>query len=307
MSTQAFYVAYDGPALESNQMAVRDLAPALLALSDLFDETNRILNGGRADVRLDVKGSFKSGCFGIDFVVSQGLVDSLMSYLPGGVSVEDATAIAGLLGFTCRDLCSGLLHVIKWIRGRKITKVEMKERKAVIFIDGDHLEVESVIIDLLRNTRIRQALESAITNPLEIEGIDSFGVVESAEDTSKMFVLTKNDAQSFKAPTVEDEQLSEREYETSLQLIGLSFQDKNKWRFSDGAATFFADIADPVFLQKINSHRAVFAKDDIIHAKILERQKLTKDGIKTERSLIKITGHRSAALQLGLPIVTPEE
>lgn len=106
---------------------------------------------------------------------------------------------------------------------------------------------------------------------------------------------------------VEDEQLSEREYETSLQLIGLSFQERNKWRFSDGASPFFADIADQNFLQKINSHQVVFAKDDIIRAKILERQKLTKDGIKTERSLTKVLGHRSAALQLGLPIVMPEE
>lgn len=307
MSTQAFYVAYDGPALESNQMAVKDLAPALLALSDLFEEANKVLNGCRADVRLDVKGSFKSGCFGIDFVVSQGIVDSLKSFLPGGISVDDATAIAGLLGFTCRDLCSGLLHVIKWIRGRKITKIEIKDRKATIFIDDEHLEVESRIIDLIRNTRIRQALEHAITRPLEADGIDIFSVVESTEDTSRMLIITKDDAQSFRAPVVEDEQLSEREYETSLQLIGLSFQDKNKWRFSDGASPFFADIADPGFLQKINTHQVVFAKDDIIRAKVLERQKLTRDGIKTERSLVKVLGHRSAALQLGLPIVLPEE
>lgn len=199
------------------------------------------------------------------------------------------------------------MQVIQWARGREIKKIEVKDRKAVIYIDDDHLKVELQVIDLLRNTHIRQAIEQAITRPLETEGIESFGVVESAEQTDKMFVITKDDAPSFRAPAVEDEQLSEREYETSLQLIGLSFQERNKWRFSDGASPFFADIADQNFLQKINSHQVVFAKDDIIRAKILERQKLTKDGIKTERSLTKVLVHRSAALQLGLPIVRPEE
>lgn len=307
MSTQAFYVAYDGPALESSQMAVRDLAPALLALSDLFDEANRVLNGDKADVRLDVKGSFKSGCFGIDFVVSQGMTDVLMSLIPGLPAAASALIICEKLGFTPRDVAKGLLQVVKWIRGRKIDKIEVKERKAVIYIDGDQLETETTIIELLRNARIRQALEAAIASPLENEGIDSFGVVESASKKEGMFIVTRDDAASFKAPQIEEEQLSEREYETSLQLIGLSFQDKNKWRFSDGAAPFFADIADPGFLKRINSHKVVFAKDDIISARILERQRLTKDGIRTERSLVKILGHRSAALQLGLPIVTPEE
>ena len=54
MSSFLFYIAYDGPALESNEMPVRELAPALLALSDAFDEANAVVNAkqiGRASCR----------------------------------------------------------------------------------------------------------------------------------------------------------------------------------------------------------------------------------------------------------------
>ena len=70
MSSHSFYIAYDGPALVTNEMDVRELAPALLALSDVFNEANAVLNGERANVQLNVKGSFKSGCFGIERFIS---------------------------------------------------------------------------------------------------------------------------------------------------------------------------------------------------------------------------------------------
>ena len=40
-----------------------DLAPALVAIADLFSAANTELNGNSADVRVEVKGNFKSGSF----------------------------------------------------------------------------------------------------------------------------------------------------------------------------------------------------------------------------------------------------
>ena len=73
-----FYVVYDGPALASHEMDVRELAPALLAFSSLFEEANSILNRDRAKITLNVKGSFKVGCFGFELSVVQ---DTLQRFL----------------------------------------------------------------------------------------------------------------------------------------------------------------------------------------------------------------------------------
>lgn len=303
MSKYAFYIAYDGPALANSQMDVRELAPALLALSDLFDEANKVLNDGKATINLNVQGSFKSGCFGIDLVVFQGIAKSIFSHFSNQDPIATAAEIAGLLGISAASGVHGLMRILKWARGRKIEKVEIKDHKATIYIDDEHFETEEKIIKLLQNARIRQAIEDAITKPLEVDGIDTVGIAESADQKAPSILIIREEAGYFQTPPVEDEDLSEREYETTLQLVGLSFQENNKWRFSDGASIFHASLADPVFLKKINAHQAVFAKDDIIKAIVREQQRLTKDGIKTQRTLIKVLEHQGAVRQLRLPII----
>jgi hypothetical protein len=46
-----FHIIYDGPALSSNEMDVKDLAPSLIALAEVFEEANENLNKGRTNIR----------------------------------------------------------------------------------------------------------------------------------------------------------------------------------------------------------------------------------------------------------------
>ncbi|WP_061165200.1 hypothetical protein [Caballeronia temeraria] len=68
---ERFNVVYDGPALAEHRMDVRDLAPALVAIADLFTAANKELNGDSADVRVEVKGSFKAGSFELDLIYTR--------------------------------------------------------------------------------------------------------------------------------------------------------------------------------------------------------------------------------------------
>lgn len=64
-----FRITYDGPALNMSEMDVRELAPALLAIGDLLTASVSVLCGDKIQPQVNVKGSFKTGSFGIDFVL----------------------------------------------------------------------------------------------------------------------------------------------------------------------------------------------------------------------------------------------
>ena len=66
MTHEAFTIVFDGEALQDHTMDVRDLAPALLSLSQLFDETSRLLYGDKVDVRLHVKAVESGGPHRLD-------------------------------------------------------------------------------------------------------------------------------------------------------------------------------------------------------------------------------------------------
>lgn len=59
MAETTFGVNYDGPALDDGRMPVRDLAPALLALGELFREASAELYPDLPPPALDVKATEK--------------------------------------------------------------------------------------------------------------------------------------------------------------------------------------------------------------------------------------------------------
>jgi hypothetical protein len=309
MSKYAFYIAYDGPALESNEMPVRDLAPALLAWLDAFDEANKIINGDDTEIRLNVKASFKTGCFGIDLIAVQDIKRHIANFFQG-MDIASAADIATLLGINAKEIAGlgvvGLLAVLRFIGGKKIEKIEVEGKNATVYVGDKFLKTEKRVIRLLQNQRIRKAVHDAVYTPLSREGITTFAFTEKDPEKG-MEEIASAEAESFRAPEIAEELINDTEYETSLQRIGPSFQEGNKWKFSDGSSPFFADIKDNVFLDRVDNHLVVFAKGDILTVKMNEIKRLTKDGMKADRTIIKVLDHRHASLQLPLPIVEKSE
>ena len=55
MAEVDFAVEYDGPALQAGRMPVRDLAPALLALGEIFTDASRVFYPEREPVALNIE------------------------------------------------------------------------------------------------------------------------------------------------------------------------------------------------------------------------------------------------------------
>lgn len=295
----ALRITYDGPALINHEMEVRQLAPALHAVGDLLDNANRVLNGPDSKVAVSVKGSFKTGSFGIDFSFLQGWSRSVVDMFNSREMVATLGLLA-LLGLSGKDATRGLIGVIKWVKGRAITKVIKTESIATIHVDEESLEIELKVLQLLMDIETRQALDGVIHEPLSHDGIDMF-----ASGTDSEIEVTVNRAESvwFATPEVLEQTISQTETEERLQLVAVVFKDDNKWRFSDGVASFYAAILDNEFLNRVDRDEERFGKNDIFRVLVKRRSFLDVSGVlRQEVTILQVLEHTSAARQIHLPL-----
>ncbi|MFH1060844.1 MAG: hypothetical protein V1797_19455 [Pseudomonadota bacterium] len=275
---------------------MKELAPALLALGDLFDRTNQVVNKGRASVSLNVK-RFPSGSFGVELNVIQTIVDQVRA-LFADFSLADAgnlAAILGLLGGTTR----GLFWLIKRSKGKKPQRAVRLESGAVrLEFEGFSEEVEQPVFDVFRDLAARAAAEQVL-KPLTADGVDSFKVEQNSVLVQS---VTKQEVDYFAAPTVEDEKLQEDTTIRVLAIISLNFKDDRKWRFTDGDTEFWATISDVSFIIMVDQNAAAFCKGDRLTVKLKTTQWDTSRGLKKEYEIVEVLEHRSAARQLKLPI-----
>lgn len=304
---ERLHLVYDGPALQGHQMDVRALAPALLSVGNLVERANEIFNGDRAKISVNVNASFKTGCFGIDLDTAQSLWNRTVDLVSANPVTTVAT-LCTLLGLSARDGLKGAIAIVRWIRGRAITRVEPIGNGTVkLYIHDEMLEVEERVLQLVQDYKIRQALEGMIEEPLTHEGVESVSVMPRKGATPVVHI-ERNEAAFFHAPAPEDEVLDAQEYETNLQVTNVAFQESNKWRFTEGGggSTFYAEVRDIPFLERVQLNQEHFAKDDIIRARVRREQKMTVNGLKAEYAVLEVLEHRSASPKVQLGIQFPD-
>jgi hypothetical protein len=295
--TALFHMAYEGPALATHEMNVKDFAPTLLAIGELLEDSNYILNGEQIKIVVNIRATHP-GSIDVILSVVQTFIHQTVSFFnrPDINAIINAKELLGLIGIAGG---SGVIELIRWIRGRKIksiVKVDAGSFKMELE-DGEARVISSQEVKLFGFLKIRKNIEAVVRTPLTKEGVEKVVFVSDGSKSE----INREEAEYFAAPPVEEEKIGETETETHLQIANISFQEGGKWKFSDGNVTFFADILDIDFLEKVKKNEAVFAKDDIFKVKLRCRQFLTDGGIKAEYAVLKVIEHRSAAVQIKLP------
>lgn len=292
-----FRVTYDGPALEHHEMDARELAPALLAVADLLEASCKALYGENAKPQINVKGSFRTGSFNIDFVTAVSWLKSLRDMFagPNATAIANGLAILGFLGFVGKR---GLAQALQWLKGRQITRVEIDEKNARIFVDDEFIEIEAEAITLLREMSVREAFDRVLS-PLDRDGIDTFAA--GTETEPAQVVIKEEDRRFFVPPATSDELLLEDIRKMVFSIVSLTFKEDNKWRLSDGSATISAVISDSGFLEAVNQNLESFSKGDVLVCDVRIKQWQTQSGAKTEYEVVKVLEHRRAARQINLP------
>lgn len=298
-----FRIVYDGPALDSHEMDVRDLAPALLSLSDALEEAGKTIYGKEKRISVKVNASFKAGSFGVDLIAQSSSLTAQIIGAFSGNTASAASNIIGLVGFgylVVNTSCKGLIQLIKWIGPRQIKRIEPTiDGNSKIFVDDNYEVFDSQVVELYKNKKLRKSLENVIYKPLEREGIDSFAVTL---DQGKTFVeVVKEEAIFFKVNGVSEKILSESTTEKALQPLDISFLEGHKWRFSDGGQPFQADVSDERFLKAIDDQSITFAKGDLLLVDLKTTQYVADKGIKTVYEIVLVKKIINPFRQIDLP------
>ncbi|MGU7770169.1 hypothetical protein ACV229_08290 [Burkholderia sp. MR1-5-21] len=285
---EQFNVVYDGPALAEHRMDVRDLAPALVAIADLFSAANKELNGDNTEVRLEVKGSFKSGSFHSELIFIQSLASQIRDIFagPSAGAFSNALAILGALGIVGGG---GLIGLIRKLRGRKPHRIEPAGSDIQIWMtEQESFSVDEAAYRLYRNRTVRASLQKTLS-PLEREGITSFGIVRG--DAVEL-AIENDELGAFASSDDIGEIATDTVARKVLLLESVVFKDGNKWRVHDGSFAFFAALDDEQFLAKVDAGER-FGKGDVLVVDLRQTQIITNEGLRNEYRIVKVHEHRA--------------
>jgi hypothetical protein len=284
---------YEGPAVESGVMDVRQLAPALLATADLMREAHALLNveGPAPDVHVQAT---RPGSFYVDLLVADPkLGQQIVEYLTA------RTTQAGVTLGTMVEFVVGSVQLVAWLRNRKIARADqiVPGRVRITMADGTTLEVAPETLRLALEAEYRRHLQ-AMVQPLAAQaGVTGLTVSTSGRSAT----VTTPDAPAFDVPPVVQEDLGESDSVVVLRPVNVAFAEGNKWRFSDGETTFYASIADRGFIQSVDLGTERFAKNDMLRVQLRTRQMRGADGdLHTERTVVQVLQHLPGSVQLDL-------
>lgn len=277
VAEMAFDLEYDGPALDEHEMDVRDLAPALISMADLFQEMNRRLHPVAPPLAVNVKAT-SGGSFLVDLKV---IYDATVHTLAD----DDLSAAANLvemLGFV--GAMVSLARARR--RSRQVAQAPAPEPGQVVisFEDGTTVEVPEEVLRLRNNVSIQRSL-SEVVRPLRRDGVD---VVRIRRESVTIAEIPKEDVAAFDVPADRPrETFPSTDRETLLTIHTVGFQT-NHWRFGDGLAIFWADIVDEDFIRQVDSGTLRVGKLDLIRCQI--REELWRDdaGLHRETQIVEV-------------------
>lgn len=214
-------------------MDVSELAPALLALSDLVKIANAFANGDRAAVRIKVNADLEQHCFELNLQLAMTIWEQAKLLLDDE-NVRSAKEIAEWIGIVCGSTLS-LFGLIRFLRGKKVTNttvVRLKDGRNMVEIEIEGEDETAVIsqqvYELYANLEARKkAIE--VMRPLRLDGYDT---LEFEEEGKEVFRITEQEvpaADLSDLPEVIPQNINSSTIQTAVRIRKAAYEGNAKW------------------------------------------------------------------------------
>jgi hypothetical protein len=301
MAETSFEIKYEGDALRDGRMPVRDLAPALLALGQLFTEASQLLYPENEPVALDIQAT-REGSFEVELVLhGAGAAWDQLSTHP----METAAALVLFKEIIIGNSADpSLFGLIKWLQGKRVIDESDGPEPGEVTLkadDGSQVTVKPEVAGINRDPQIRKKAREVV-EPLRRPGMDNLEIWSEGDSAIR---LDKNDVPAFEVPEIEDaEVLSEQEIDVYLDVLTAELEQGStrKWRFGGLGGTFWAPIEDAEFMEKFSHREQVLGVGDRLHAKvkIIQKRDPTTSKIRVERQVMQVFECIEAPEQLSM-------
>lgn len=283
-----FRITYDGPEVQAGRMEIKDLAPAMLSMAQLLEHTAQVLNGTASGLRVEISADFKSGSFGYEVVALADI----------GKQIADSIDIRTVLEVLGIGSAGGLLGLVKWLRGRKVAAAVPAniDSTEVRTTDGDSIVVQKGTYIAFNNSTIRVDL-SGVIEPLRNEGITEFRVGRG--DVAEA-VVYQEEVEFFEPLPPSGKVLQDKTTTEIVQVVGLFFYGRKKWRLRMPDGSPFAAELDRDFMKRVESHDVTFGAGDALEVEMHSVVRIDGQKLSAERDIIRVIRHIPAAKQLDL-------
>lgn len=258
-------------------MDARDLAPTLLAVSDLLHEANRIANGNRYHVQVNVQAGFQRGSFGIEFGVElKSAIDAVSGVLDtaGAISAEQLLAYLGISA----GGVTGLWQLIKRLKGKKVKSGDVKidgENAQVFTGDNQKIVVNRNVINMYGDMPARRKLEETA----RLLGLDGVEKLEGRRNGKVVAEIEKDDHGYYAADEMSvAESMQETTREALLQVSRPVLEGDYVWHVSEFGTPLSAKMLDSEFRNRVESGNVQFAAGDVLRVRLKCKPRMTERG-----------------------------
>lgn len=293
-----------------NEIDVFELAPTLLALGQLIQESNRILYPGGQEIAVNVK-PFREGSFIVDVVLfpASGIdqILDLVRHMSPHQIKELLITLGVIMGAAASAVAAvaSVLVAIKELghRPKRIERLGPKEYR--YSVDDKSITVNGRVHQLMQSPVIINNINNVYAKPLEREGITAVESYLKDEPTART-VVVRTDAANIKQFASEEIEATARETtkETTTEGVYLnpkrgSFDgDGASWSFHKGDKVITATVKDQIFLDKVAKGDIRPNHKDLMTVTLTEKQKIIGTQVKAPSyEIVKVNNYQPGPIQ----------
>ena len=246
-----FGIRFLGPAVESNELDVRTLAPSLLSVANLLQRLNRELHPADPDLAVNVR-ALERGSFLVHLHLLYHDAETLLTSVPAIAALNLAEVVektGQLVNFVKRRHRHGI------VEQRPLAGGDVN----VVFGDNTSITVNQTIISASEKGTVQADL-TALAKPVEHPGIDSVVIERGNEVVGD---ISSDDVEAFRfVPRDGVETLGTTVRDAHLSIVASQWTS-SKWRFSDGGPPFWAEIKDEAFNGRVRGGERFGSRDEM--------------------------------------------